>query len=275
MQNEIATRETAKAPTVHSPQEPEVLRSDMVLPYIVLAQGTSDAVKERAVTLGDIYRSTTKEALGNPDKPVDVVLLHYPTTDWVIEQKTGNRFEFRKSIPRNASNELLEWKFWGDHDGVPVPEGTKGATEWRRVKRMVVFALLPQDIAAQAAEIAKAEAGELPDPNKALTPVVLSFRSSSYKAGKVCGDFVLKAKSMKQPPWRYQIQLGCYLDKNDEGTFYVWKADPNTAKGVAKELMPMVEEWAKIVGSGVSLKTDDQADTDAGPRAVETVAEEV
>ena len=276
MNQEIMKRES-NAPAVYQAPEIEVLKSDIIVPYVILAQGMSEAVVERAVQQGDIYRSTTREVLGCPDKPIDVILLHYPTADWVIEQKTGSRFEFRKTLPRNASNETLEWQFWADHDGNEVEEGTKGATEWRRVKRMTVFALLPSDIEAQEAELQKAEAGELPDPTKALTPVILSFRSSSYKAGKECGNFVIKAKTMKQPPYRYMIQLCDYVDKNDEGTFYVWKVDQNKVKPVPKEFMPMVEEWAKLINSGVKLRADDSADTagnsTGGERAV--IAEEV
>lgn len=271
------TETTAKTnlPSTYVDQGPEVLKSDIILPYVLLAQGMSDAVQERKVQLGDIYRSTTTEKLGDPEHPLEVILLNYPKSDWVIEQKTGSKFEYRGTMPRTAKNEDIPWSYFADHEGVEVPEGSKGATEWRRVKRMMVYALLPRDVLAHHEELKKVEAGDLPDPNKALTPVILSFRSSSYKAGKECANLFIKARTMKTPVWRYQATLSNYLDKNDDGTFYVWKLDA-AVKAVPKELLTMVEEWVSIVNSGTQLKADDQADTQntgSGPRDVQPAEE--
>lgn len=233
---------------------PEILKTDLVVPYLTLGQGLSQAVIDRKVQLGDIYRSTSAEVLGGPDKPVDVIFLSQPKPDWVIEQKGKTRFEYRRSEPRTAKNETLPWSFFADDEGQNVSEiPGKGLSEWRRVKRLTVFAVLTKDIEAFQAEMKKVDLGELPDPSKALTPVAISFRSTGYKTGKDIGMFAAKAHTMRAAIWKYQVPMWDTLEQNDAGSFYVWQADTNKSKPVPKEFLPFVEEWANMLARG----TDD------------------
>ncbi len=275
MEKQVATRTSAPPPSVISGAPKEVLSSDIKIPYVILGQGLSDAVIEKKVAVGDIFRSTSQEVLGNPESPIDVIFLHYPQTIWVIEKKPkgSDRWKYVRSEPRNASNETEPWTFFATDEGVDIDpktgamyqEGDKGVLPWRRVKQLRVFAILLHDILAANEEIKKADSGELPDPSKALTPVVFSFRSSSYDAGKEVCTFGTRAMSMKQPLWKYTVKMGCYLDKNDEGTFTVWKADTSKPKGCPRELLPLVEEWANMVNKrGGELQTDEAAVTAAG-----------
>lgn len=264
MTKEVTTKkENALSTDVQNQGVDQMLRSDMLIPYLTCAQGMSDAVKERKAQMGDIIRSTSYEKMGDPENPVEFILLGYPKNNWVIEQKEGSRFKFRRIEERNAANEVLPWYFWADNEGRELPEGAPGATEWRRVKQLLAFAILPADVAAAEAEMKKVEAGELPDPNKALTPVLISFRSTSYKAGKELTTFFANCKSMKIPVYRYKLKIGCTLEQNDEGSFYVWNVDRNRAQAVSKEHLPMIEEWAQIVTyHGSELKTHDEAEGD-------------
>lgn len=260
--NEVQVKSSNAVSTEVHQAAPEVLASDMVVPYVVIAQGTSDSVKERKAQLGDIVRSTTLEKLGDPDKALEVIFLGPPSTGWVIEEKpkNGNRFEYRGAEPRNAANENLPWSWWGDEDGNEVPVGTKGATEWRRVKILKAFALLAADVASAKEEMKKIEAGDLPDPDKALTPVVISFRSSSYRAGKDLVTFFSKAKSLGAAVFRYIVKLSVTYETSGENSYYVWKMDTVKPKAVTKDDLPQVENWAAIVGRG-NVRTDEGADT--------------
>lgn len=199
--------------------------------------------------MGNIVKSTSLQKFGDPEKPTNVVFLHYPKSDWVIERKEGSRFKYVRTEPRNAANETLPWTFWAFEDGTLCDENDKGAQEWRRVKRLSVFGIMPDDIAAAQAEMKKVEADELPDPSKALTPVMLSFRSSSYQAGKEVCTFFTQAQSMNVPIWKYQLELGCKLEKNDDGSFYVYVIDRNKCKGLSKDHQAIVEGWANLVNS--------------------------
>ncbi len=259
--NEVQTTQKGQVPAQYTPPQDAVLRTDILVPYVVLAQASSDSVKERKAQIGDIIRSTTMEKLGDPESPLEVIFLHNPKTNWIIEQKEGNRFKYRRTEPRNASNETAEWNFWADHEGREVPAGTPGATEWRRVKQLQVFAILPRDIEAAEAEMAKVEKGELPDPSKALTPVILSFRSMSYKAGKEIVTFFSQAKSMKVDIFRYVVKLGCTMEQGEDGSYYVWNVDRNKPSPVSKERLGTVSEWASIINQGAAnLAVDESAE---------------
>lgn len=263
-------------------QNDRAIQSDLVVPYVVIGQGLSEAVVDRKVQLGDIYKSTSKDVIGGPDKQIQVIMMGPPKPDWVIEQKAKDKFEYRKAEPRTAANDTLPWQFTADDEGNEVAPGTKGSTEWRRVKRLTVFAILVEDIVAAAKEMAKVEQGELPDPSKALTPVVISFRSSSYKTGREISTFFSKAKSMRADIWRYVVTLGCRLEKNDQGSFYVWTADTNKPVAVSKEHLPLVQDWVEMVTNRVDqIVIDEEGDTVANgggtsaPRDVSGAAKDV
>jgi hypothetical protein len=251
MNKEIAERPKSEAPIVpYEAMAPEILKTDLVVPYLTLGQGLSQAVIDRKVQLGDIYRSTTGEKLGDPEHPVDVIFLSQPKPDWVLEQKGKSKFEYRKSEARHAKNETLPWSFYADDDGNMQQEApAKGLTEWRRVKRLTVFAILTKDIEAFQAEIKKVDAGELPDPSKALTPVAISFRSTGYNTGKAIGMFGAKAHTLRAHIWRYQVSLWDSLEQNDSGSFYVWQADTVKVKPVPKDYLPFIEQWVAMMAT--------------------------
>lgn len=279
MTNEIAPKEQNAVSTIVHRGETLILKSDLVVPYLSQGQGLSDMVTAKKVQLGDIYRSTTGEILGNPEKPVEVILLAPLKPEWVYQRRGKSKFEFHHVEPRNAANETLPWLFFADEDGTPMEQGQKGAIEWKRVKRLSTFALLPTDIEAFKAEMKKVEEGELPDPNKALMPVALSFLITSYKAGKALANFVTKCATFKVPMWKYSVTLGNTAETNDEGTFYVWKTD-GTSKPVDKGHLPFVEDWINQLGSGVSLNVHEDAEGSVdmgttGPREVNPNAKNV
>ena len=254
MEKQIATKEKAQSPALYQQDQTEIIRTDIIVPYLVCAQGLSESVLQRKAQLGDIVRSTNFEVVGSTDSPVDVIFLHYPKANWIVEKKMGQKFEYVRTEPRNAKNETDSWSFWCDEDGNELPEQKKGAIEYRRVKQLIVFAILVKDIAASNEELKKMDAGELPDPSKALTPVLISFRSTSYKAGKEVCTFYSKAASMNIPMWKYALSIGNTLEKNDEGSFYVWKVDQNKPKPVSKDYLATVERWVGIVSSGIGLQ---------------------
>jgi hypothetical protein len=247
MSNQLATTNSRElASLVQGVDTP--LRTDLVVPYISLQQATSELVKARKAQMGDIVRSTTGEKIADPDTGFNVIFLHNPKADWVIEQKVGERYQYRKAMPRTAINESLAWNYFGDENGNEVPQGTRGATEWKRVKRLTVFCLLPQDILAEATEIAKAQSGELPDPSKALSPIVMSFRSTSYNTGKDISTFFSKATSLGAQVWQYQVTMSAHLEKDGNDSWYVWKANTTKTPPVPKELLGKVKDWVQILG---------------------------
>lgn len=266
MENGLQTQNTEKGVAHRQPQQMVgPLASDLVIPYFLLQQAGSDLVKERKAQIGDFVRSTTGEKFGDPDKPAEIIFLHAPVTMWRVDQQVqgSDKWRFLKTFPRTTANEVMDFKFWGDRDGNMVDQGTPGALLHRRFKQFRVFAILPGDIAAAKIEKAKAEAGELPDVSKALTPVLLSLQSTSgYPCGKDITTFAAKAMNFNVPIWRYVVSMSCFLEKNDQGTFYCFKlTGTNPPKGVPKEDLGEVQYWADLVSKrSETLKVDETAE---------------
>lgn len=221
MSNEV-TKQESQVPSTHvKTNVEEVLKSDVVIPKVLLMQGLSDFVSERKAIAGDMVRSSTAEKLGDDKTPIDIIPLTFQNL-WMISENAsgdGKKYEFRGYEPRTAATESLEWDF------------IKNGTKWKRTKVLNLFALLPADIEAQNAELKKfQETGEIPDVDKVLLPVVIPFRNTSFKAGKEVATLFAKAESISRqvgktvPAYGTTISLSCAQDKNDKGTFFVFKA---------------------------------------------------
>jgi hypothetical protein len=132
--------------------------------------------------------------------------------------------EYRGLIPRDGGlDDANRIEIQKTGQGLPWEFQYNGRT-WRRVKVFDVYALLPRDIKGYASEIERAKSsGELPDPDKMLMPVVISFRSTSFKAGQEVATYMAKAQAMGTVPYGGVFSLGCEQDSNDQGTFYVFK----------------------------------------------------
>lgn len=261
--NNALTNAKTTAVAVSAPEQtkaiPGLVPSDMIVPKVLCMQGLSELVAARKAQLGDIVRSTNAEKLGDPEHPIQFIPLSFPKTDWIIELMTAGKFKYKKSMARDAKNSGLEWNFWSDKDGNEVPFGTVGAVEARRVQRLSLFALLPQDIDAEAAEKKKMENGEFPDISKALMPVMISFRSFSFNAGKEVVSFFTQANSFKTQAYKYLLGLGCKMQQNDKGTFYVFQVDRARPQAVPAVYAQVVEYWANIVFAQ-DLVVDESAD---------------
>lgn len=274
MENQLQKTETKELSRPMNGQSEGPLSSDLVIPYLLLSQASSDLVKERKAQIGDFCRSTNGEKLGGPEAPVEIILLGKPKTFWRIDQQIQNsdKWKFLKTISRGAHNEVMEFKFWGDKDGNEVTNTVRdtvpgGALLHRRYKQFRLFGILPADILAEKAEREKAERGEFPDVSKALTPVIISLQSTSgYPCGKDIETFNTKAASFNMPLWKFVLQFTCSLEQKGDDTFYQWKLiGTNPAKSVPKEDLKVVEKWANLVHQrGDQLKTDESAENQTG-----------
>lgn len=249
MKKEVMVREQAALPTAPAPapvSDTEFLTSDMIIPRVLLMQGLSKIVAERKAVMGDMVRSTNCEKLGDDrTPPIKFIPLTYKLT-WQNSEKINGKFEYRGSEPRNAQNEGLPYGYFKD------------GSEWIRVKCVELFALLSKDIDADVAPLAD---GELPDLNKVLLPVLISFRGKSYPAGKVIIDHFMRVKTMQRKlptiqPFMYELELSCEADSNDKGNFFIYKI-PVNAKKAPDTHIAAATEWAKIV-STQNVRVDEE-----------------
>jgi hypothetical protein len=227
-------------------------------------QGLSDFVTQRKAQIGDIVRSTNQEKLGNPEKTFRFIPISAPRSEWIIEvNANGQKFEYVKTIPRDSKNSGEDWSFTADKDGNEVAPGTPNSFPAKRVRRLSFFAILPLDIEADIAERAKAERGELADFSKAMIPVLIGCRSFSFKAGQEVLTWFTQAAQFKQDAWKYSLELGCRMQQNEKGTFFIFEASRAKPLPVPKEHWEQIKYWADLVGT-TKLSVDESQDEEAG-----------
>jgi len=167
--------------------------SQLTIPKILCMQGLSQMVADGDAQMGDIVDSLTGERLGcgreKDFAPLDFVPL-YSFQEWVVYEKMKNgELQFIEKVPFGPDN--ASWK-WDTEDQ-------------KRVVVMNFYVMLEKDL----------------DDEGAL-PYLLSFRSTSYKAGKKLATLVKKGALAQRPAPAYTYTLTAHKDSNDKGTFYVF-----------------------------------------------------
>ncbi len=256
--NQLIKQENKELAVSNGQSKPQsALASDLIIPKVLLMQGLSELVSQRKAQQGDIVRSTTGEKLGDDKTPVKIIPLTIQNV-WMLQEKIGNKYEFRGYEPRTAANETMPWEY------------TQNGTEWKRTKIINLFALLPADIEAYRAELKKfEETGEIPDMDKVLLPVVVPFRNTSFAAGRTVATLFLKAEGLSRevgkevPVYGKTLILSCVQDKNDKGTFFVYDVDGKGEKTDAS-YMSHASTWHKnLVAMGMDVQLDESADVEA------------
>lgn len=253
-QTQVAVKEQNKGlmATTPQPDSEEILSSNVVIPKLLLMQALSDFVVDGKAVAGEFVRSSTVEKLGAKEAGVDIIPLTFTNT-WIIKEKVGNKYEFRGVEPMTAANQDLPWDF------------KQNGTDWKRVKSINLYALLPADIKAEQEEMAKAQAGEDADPDKALIPVVISFRSTSFPAGKDVVTHFAKAKKFKLPGYVSTLRVSAHHEKNDQGAYFVM--DVKTSGKTSKDYHETCEYWKKLISAGkTQVDTSDETETVGGDR---------
>lgn len=267
MSQEVAKREAGvPAAAQRSPQE-QILKSDIVLPKILLQQALSDFVKQRKAQSGDLVRSTNGEKLGDLEVPLEFIPLTFQNL-WMLsedEKGKGNKIDyaFRGYEERNASNESMEWDF------------IKDGTSWKRTKVMNVYALLPRDLDRMAEAKKKyLETGELPDLDTAVLPVVIQFRNTSFKGGKDVATLFIKAADIAQqlgvevPVYGRTMKLEVHEESNEEHDYFVLRS---TESGpTKKEYLSDCNRWrTTMINMGNDIKIDESDNSGGGAAAEE------
>lgn len=265
MGNDLAKNDNRALATQQEQGGERILNSDVLIPRLLLMQGLSDFVTDRDKSLagvpiqqGDMVRSTNKEVIGSADgEALEFIPLTF-SNQWMIQELVGKKYEYRKVIPRDGGLHDSS-KPEEDKTGEGLPWDFKlNGTDWRRVKVFNVFALLTSDIEAFNVEIKRAqESGDMPDLNKTLLPLLISFRSTSYNAGKAVATHFTKAASMAKygtKAYGFTLKLEAQQEKNEKGTYYVFtvgqgrKCNPTELAAAA--------DWVGMLKSG-PVKVDE------------------
>lgn len=233
---------------------------DILIPKLLLMQPLSELVSEGKASPGAIVRSTTGEALATKDKPLSFIAFSSFKT-WILSEQVKEKYEFRGVEPMTAGNvnEPLEWMVNG--------------SKWRRDRSLNFYVLLPQDVAREAAALKKLqESGELPDPEDALLPCVLSFRRTSYGAGKDLATHFAKASHFNVPPAVTVFKLFASLEKNDKGSYYVFKIEKDRKS--TDEEVQAAHKWYETTKVQPVEVDDSDLERDGGPAVATKVADD-
>jgi hypothetical protein len=250
MANEVVKKESS-VPAVSTPDvgTEVLLASDMVIPRVLLMQGQSEFVKEGKAKVGQFVRSTNVEVLGDEENPFHIIpltFIHRWRHDSV--SKAGKK-KYVRTIARDVTNEVLPYEF--EEDGQQMV----------RTKVIDVFALLAKDIV-----VAKGQTfveGTIPSLDALLLPVLISFKSTGYAAGKSVHDLFMRVRKLREKcptlmAYNYGCMLGCYSDENDSGHFHVPRitSGPNTDP----KFLDDCSYWYDLLTRhGQSVKTDDSS----------------
>lgn len=252
-------------PSTQAPQAQEqILKSDIVLPKVLLMQALSDFVKEEKVKSGDIVRSQTGEVLAARGSALEFIPLTYVNLWMLSEDEKGKGdkkdFKFRGYEPRTAKNEDAEWEY--------IESGTK----WKRTKVMNLYALLASDIEKfEKAMAAFKESGEMPDVDAALLPVTIQLRNTSFKAAKDVSTLFLKANElskqmqMEVPAYGRTMKISSVEETSKDGDdYYVMSVTGGSV--TKKEYLPHAKRWKETIHQmGSNVQVDDSDVAGAAP----------
>lgn len=233
--------------------------NDFIAPKLLLMQGLSKLVASRKAQQGDIVKSTTGEIVGNDTKPVEFMPLNTYKT-WKLEELVNGKYEYKGLEPFTADNCSAPYEY------------TKNGTQWRRIETLNFNVLLVADVEKEKAAFKKYKTdGTMPNPSDALIPCHLSFGMTGYRAGKEIISEFTKAKKMRIPPASMILQLGCRLEKNDKGSFYVYTVS-NSGRTTSPEDLKTCKDWYDVIKSGrVKGHDTDLEEEDVKPKAAAPV----
>jgi hypothetical protein len=197
--------------------------SDILIPKLHLMQGLSDLVAEGKASMGDIINSTTGEKLGDKKDSIEFVPVSTFKT-WVIFEDG----EYKQTIPMTPDN-----SHW-------LLEEQVGEMSVTRDKVLNFYVLLSKEVG-----------------NGDAMPFVVSFRRTSYTAGKKVATHFAKMSMLRAAPYAKTLKLTCKFEKNDKGSYYVFDIEQGR-KSTAEEVAA-AEMWKPIVSRGVKVDDSDLA----------------
>jgi hypothetical protein len=202
-----------------------VSSKDLIIPKILVMQGLSEAVSEGKAAIGDMIDSVSGEKIGNKANAVPFIPF-YTFKTWIESVKKGDKYEYIRQIPMDATNEDL-----------PVEYQVDGAM-YRRDRCINCYVLLPTTL----------------DSNGGVIPYLISFRRTSYTAGKKLSTFIAKLSDANQPAAAKNFALSVETKKNDKGTYMAFNVEPLEA--TKPEHLKVAYDWYLKV-KNTSVKVDD------------------
>lgn len=171
---------------------------DILIPKLLAMQGLSDYVTEEKAQMGDIVNSVTGEVLAGKGVPINFVPLTRFKT-WARYEQDGAKLKYVGTEPDTGQN--YKWEEVGS-------DGKK----YRNDQVLNFYILLEGDLQKPFA-----------------LPYLLTFKRTSYTAGKKLNTQYEMSLAGGYPPFVQSYKLQTAKEQNDHGTFYVWDVRPGAA----------------------------------------------
>jgi hypothetical protein len=233
--------------------ESDTIAGDILIPKILLMQGTSEFVASEEAETGHLVNSVTKEKLGSAREKdfeaIKVIPLRVQNV-WMEYEKLGDKLQFNGMVPRTQSNDNLPLEYVSD-EKVPC----------RRDKTIMLFCLLEKDLKE-----------DFP------MPYVITFKRTSYQAGRAISTHFSKCDMARRmgkvvPPFATTFELGGRKKSNDQNTWYVFDWTGEKHKTVP-EAMELASQWEKTLRTQqVAIDESDELGAESEALQADAVAD--
>lgn len=200
----------------------KVTARDVLIPRVNVMQPGSEKVLEGAAQFGELRETLDNKLLGKIGQPLSIVPFHTESVWVVVEADAQNNRVFKEIVRVEA----------GVNEQLPFEEALPNGKKLIRTYTINMYFLLPSEV----------EAGE-------DLPYVLSFRSTSLRAGKkVNTTMYMKNFRAGKAPWAVAMNLTATKTQNDKGTFAV--LDVQTTRAATEEESNAAAHWCEMVMQG-------------------------
>lgn len=221
----------------------ELSAADMLMPRVLLMQGSSDLVKnKRTKAVGDMIDSVShvtllsaKDALAG--KTIEMVPLHAYKT-WIINKldPQTKKFKYFSQEPMLPGEDKLPWDFQ------VYNEQTRQQDVFKRIYRINVYALIKSQIGTED-----------------CIPYLVSFQVFALNEGKKLTTHFMKAARNNKPPFCKTFLLGSAGATSKSGdTFEIFKADLGADFPMSEWNVPY--KWYNEIRAG-KVKADDEEES--------------
>lgn len=223
----------------------ELSAADMLMPRILLMQGSSDLVKNKKTKqTGDLIDSVTHETLlsakdAQAGKSIEIIPL-YAYKTWIINKldPASKKYKFFSQDPMLPGEEKLPWDFQ------QYNEQTRMNDVFRRIYRINVYALIKSQLGSDE-----------------CIPYMVSFQVFSLAEGKKLTTHIMKAARNNKPPFCKTFMLGCGGATSKSGdTFEIFKIDVGSDLPASQWEAPY--KWYQEIKAG-KVKAADEEETSA------------
>lgn len=197
-------------------------KNDFLIPKLLLMQSVSAAVQEERARAGEIRESIDNKKITEKEGSVEIIPFGVYKT-WITLSKLGS--EFISQEPLTAAN------------CAKPREQIVGGIEILNYETLNYYCILPSEVALGM-----------------FMPYVVSFRSTSYMAGKTLETHRARLQEFGLPLPFKTFNLGSSPRKNDKGNYYVFTI--SESRSSTEEELSAVKHWFGLIQSG-KAKVDD------------------